>query len=353
MIDSLFVSEFKQFEELYLTDLKRINIISGQNNIGKTSVLEAIFMFYDRGAPDFTLKQFGWRGVNSVNMDPVSLWQPIFNDFDLSKKIIIRVNDSGHEETALFEHDDNYAQVISSNQARRENNVQLSSRVNSQSLKITYKYSNRATGQSTLSINNGQLSLSNKDVRQPNKTATFVSSSTRGMGFYEAERLGLIDIDEGLDHIVNALKIIEPRLKNLSIVPNQNQPLIYGDVGLSKKIPIAYMGEGVSKLLSILVTLATTKRGIVLLDEIENGIHYSLFPKVWEVIENMAERYNCQLFVTTHSNDVLQGLKEYHEKSDSQNISFTRLDRKGNKVIAKQYSRSMLFTALERLWEVR
>lgn len=52
------------------------------------------------------------------------------------------------------------------------------------------------------------------------------------------------------------------------------------------------MGERITRLLSILVAIASTPDGIVCVDEIENGIHYSLFPKVWEAIETMAKMYS-------------------------------------------------------------
>lgn len=57
--------------------------------------------------------------------------------------------------------------------------------------------------------------------------------------------------------------------------------MLYVDIGINKKIPMSFMGDGISRLTSILLAILTTKNGIVFIDEIENGIHYSVQNKIW------------------------------------------------------------------------
>ena len=59
---------------------------------------------------------------------------------------------------------------------------------------------------------------------------------------------------------------------------------IHGDIGLPLLLPIPLMGEGLRRLLSLLLAIANLKDGIVLIDEIENGFHYSVHKKVWQAI---------------------------------------------------------------------
>jgi AAA15 family ATPase/GTPase len=354
VIESIYLDNYKNFKSLQITGLKRLNIFSGQNNTGKTSILEALFMFYDRGSPDSIFKQLSLRGVNSIDLNPSSLWQPMFNDFDLSKKITMKVQGSGIEETAIYSHKNDFNTVVSSNQSSAQYaQPQSSQNLQSQSLHTKYTLRNRSSGESDLFINGGQLSLKVNNLQQAHKEVIFVPSSTKGTGPIDAERLGKIDIEGDISVITDSLKIIEPRLKGLSIIPQGQQSIIYGDIGLPKKIPISYMGEGISKLLSTLVTIASSKGGIVCLDEIENGIHYSLFPKIWEIVNDMAKKYNCQLFVTTHSHDALKGLHDFYSSTDENELSFTRLDWIKGKVVPKTYDHSMLFAAMDRDWEVR
>ncbi|MDX8377371.1 MAG: ATP-binding protein [Mariprofundales bacterium] len=354
MIDSVFLDNYKQFKEFEINGLKRINILSGENNTGKTSVLEAVFMFYDRRAPDFTLKQFVWRGVNTVELKADSLWQPLFSNFDLSKKITIKVNDNGNEEKAIYQHIENFNTSLAINPNNTPRNQTFSSsNMLTESLKCSYFYKKKNVGESNLFINSDKLSMNTNKLEKAKKDVAFVHSSARGNLSSDSEKLGKIDVENGLKDITEFLKIIEPRLTSLSIIPNGQQSLIYGDIGLKRKIPISYMGEGITKFLSILVTIATTKNGIICLDEIENGIHYSLFPKIWEILDKMTKTYNCQLFITTHSRDVLHGLNEYYKNSEIKDISFIRLDTINDSIIPKMYDSSMLLTAMEREWEIR
>ncbi|WP_252179459.1 AAA family ATPase [Endozoicomonas sp. 4G] len=245
MITSFSVENLKKFQHLELKDLKRINIISGQNNTGKTSILEALFMFYDRSSPELTLKQYAWRGVNTINFQPSSLWQPLFNDFNLENKIKIKVKDNQASEEAVYEHVNNFNATISrTNQQFDPSQIFSSNNALTESLKITYKSGKRNAGEANLFIQSGQLSLNVKNLNETPKQAVFVGSSSKGNTLEDAERLGRIDIEVGLDEITNYLRVLEPKLKSLSIVPHAQQPLIYGDIGLSRKIPISYMGEG-------------------------------------------------------------------------------------------------------------
>ena len=65
--------------------------------------------------------------------------------------------------------------------------------------------------------------------------------------------------------------------------------MIWGDIGLPELIPLPVMGEGMTKIASLVLAIATAKGGIVLVDEIENGLHHSVLPKVWETVDRAAQ----------------------------------------------------------------
>lgn len=360
LINSLFLENYKNFTGLELNELSRVNVISGQNNTGKTSILESLFMFYDRGSPDLFLKLLALRGINTIELTPNHLWVHYFNSLDISKRIKIKINDSGHITTATYSHDKSMVQSTSIEQANKNlqhNSIQTNTDINNynDSFRSIFHLENKSTGETRFQIINNQLNLEFKNLEPSRKLVSYVPSSTRGMNNSDADKLGKIDIEQGLDNIVKYLKIIEPKLNSLSIIPQAQQFTVYGDIGLKRKIPLSLMGEGISKLLSILVSISTTPSGIVCIDEIENGIHYSLFPKLWNIITRISVDYNCQLFITTHSNDVLKGLYIADKESPtiSNNVSFYRLDNKNNLIKPKHYTGSMLFSAIDREWEVR
>lgn len=367
MLEKITLENYKSFSKLELNELKRVNFIAGQNNIGKTSILESIFLFYDRGAPDVFFKLIALRGIPAFELTPSNLWIPYFNNLDISKVMRIEVNDSGHISEAIYKHIKSNTQSLSLDNYSAPNysnlswgNIQTSQNKNNLSdiLSCSYKEkkpSTKSLGEAQFSIDGGQLNLNFNDFKNPNKRVTFVLSSSKGASQADAERIGKIDIEQGLDKIIGYLKVIDSSIKSLSIVMQGQQPIIYCDTGLQRKVPLSFMGEGVSKLLSIIAAILTTQSGIVCIDEIENGIHYSLFPDVMKIIVEAAKENNCQIFITTHSNDVLKGLHIASKENLSveKNISFYRIDKKNNKIMPKHYTSSMLFSAIDRDWEVR
>ena len=78
--------------------------------------------------------------------------------------------------------------------------------------------------------------------------------------------------------------------------------------------------------------LAHAKDGVLLVDEIENGIHYSVQPDLWRVVFEMATRLNVQVFATTHSYDCIKAFEEAARESEEEGV-LVRLARKGDRTI--------------------
>ena len=123
--------------------------------------------------------------------------------------------------------------------------------------------------------------------------------------------------------MTKALRIVEPRLQSVEDISASGNPMIWGDVGLSELVPLSAMGEGMTHIARIVLAISSAPGGIVLVDEIENGIHHSIMTKVWAVVAEAAKQFDTQVFATTHSfecfeaaHDTLKG--EWH---------FHRLDR--------------------------
>jgi AAA15 family ATPase/GTPase len=74
MIQKIAINNFKHLSELTLEQVTPITIIGGKNNTGKTTLLEALFMFYDRAHPEVILRHRHWRGVNVIDLSPYRLW---------------------------------------------------------------------------------------------------------------------------------------------------------------------------------------------------------------------------------------------------------------------------------------
>jgi len=222
-----------------------------------------------------------------------------------------------------------------------------------ESLEFAYYINDKKVGESNLTLDGHKLGIHIKNREKALKKVRFIASGTQRNLIEDSAMFGQLDIYGHTDSITNVLKIIEPNLKSLTTISQGDNVLIYGDIGLSRKIPVSHMGEGTAKLLSIILGIATNKNGMVLIDEIENGWHYSLLPDILKAIYTMAKNYNCQIIATTHSYEIKKSLLKGLSSDDFSDVAYIRLDREKDCIKPKIYESSMLIAALERGWETR
>jgi hypothetical protein len=153
--------------------------------------------------------------------------------------------------------------------------------------------------------------------------------------------------------ILPALRMIEPHLVRLSSPPLAGESVIHGDIGLSRLVPLPFMGEGIRRLLSIVLAIANAPGGVVLIDEIENGLHYSVMKDVWKAIALAARQMDVQVFATTHSWECVLHAHEGFSEGDVYDLRLYRLDRNDGRIDVVSYDRDMIETALGTGLEVR
>ena len=99
------------------------------------------------------------------------------------------------------------------------------------------------------------------------------------------------------------------------------------------------------------------KNGILLIDEFENGLHYSIQEKVWKLIFDLSEQLHIQVFATTHSWDCIESFAKVAKERKEEGV-LVRLERSsmiGNegKIVAIEYDEDQLFTMTKANFEVR
>jgi len=347
MIDSLTIKNFKKNNYLKLTNMGKITIIGGKNNSGKTTVLESLYLLYNRELPKTILDIYFSHGVK-VTFTNDTFWAPLFNCYNMENEIKINVRYDGQSESL---------EIKRSNDVSTKVSLKNPEVVTKRLLDFIYTKNDKKIGVAhsfidSSTIGNGSTIKTNWEKPINNiKKISYICPRLDYNPNEIATKFGEIDISGGTSELVEALKIIEPKIKSLSSVSHGNYSLIYGDVGIGRKIPLSFMGEGTAKLFSIILAIVTTRDGIVLIDELENGIHYSLFPKLWELLVKLSspDKFNCQIILTTHSYELLNSLK--YELSDKTNnsISYIRIDDN----IAVTYDNEVLLNSLDNELEVR
>jgi hypothetical protein len=169
-----------------------------------------------------------------------------------------------------------------------------------------------------------------------------------------AERLGNLRKLRKQQILVDALKILEPRLSDIDVVVERGEPTIQGDIGLDRLVPLPYMGDGMTRLADIVLAAAGHARdGVLLVDEIENGLYHSILPKVWQAIGQVAREANTQVFATTHSRECIVAAQTAFCESQYDDFRLHRLEQIDGTIQAVTYTPDQLEAAIEMGLEVR
>lgn len=106
-------------------------------------------------------------------------------------------------------------------------------------------------------------------------------------------------------------------------------------------------------VLGIALALVNAKDGIVLIDEFENGIHYSVQKELWQIVFRLADRLNVQVFATTHSWDCIEGFQKAAQENKQEEGMLIRLSLKKDEIIATTYDEEDLAVVTKQGIEVR
>jgi hypothetical protein len=160
--------------------------------------------------------------------------------------------------------------------------------------------------------------------------------------------------DEGI--VLRALHTIEPAIERIaSVGTNKRSPWRDGHGGIvmmvaGQRVPVGSLGDGIWRLLGIALSLARARGGVLLVDEIDTGLHYSVLVDMWRLVFETARSLDVQVFATTHSRDCYEALAAVTEPGRNE-ISLQRIER--GKVDAIAFSELEIRQAAERGLEVR
>lgn len=153
--------------------------------------------------------------------------------------------------------------------------------------------------------------------------------------------------------VISALRLIDKRVSGVAFVEDISKgrgsdnriPLVKLD-GLDEPLPLKSMGDGINRLFHIIVALVNARNGLLLIDEFENGLHWSVLPKVWDIVFQLSERLNVQVFATTHSRDCIEGFDSAWNNYPTLG-AFFRLEANNGAVKVREYTSETLSDAIE------
>lgn len=361
MIRSFQIENFKLFENFDIDGLARVTILGGRNNVGKSSLLEALFLYHDRLNPKMSLRHMSWRGIRRYASDVQSFFAPLFYRFDASRVLCLEAHDGEHarrvEISVVVSGRLRRAQLHTVDEPPGRSAVHTSDTadVAGDVLKVIYLQDGREVNSGVIRLEAAELSLKleHEPEGSPGIVAVYIGTRMQSSPQEDAERLGALDLRGEAQVVVDFLKTLDPEIRSLSVIPVGGASLVHADVGLGKKIPVYFLGDGVTRLLAVVLGMAHARGGVLLLDDLDSGLHHSVLSKVWVALAEACQRFDCQLIATTHSYSCLKAAQSGLRDLLDPDFVYIRLDPTDTGIKPVSYTFDQLGAAIELDLEVR
>lgn len=368
LLKSLEIRNFRAFRHLRVNTLGRVNLIVGKNNSGKTCMLEALRLYARRGSPDVIREILESRDENQLPTS-AEVVEPE------SQALNLRYLFYGRKEVG-----------------REGDTIQIGPAENSQdTLSLSLIWQRQQAGEDGLirfvplkpeeydTVDNpilgiltqlgSQFTVTRRATRYLERRliSPVPSDATEIASIYvpangpTKEQIALWrdrSVVEGKrKYVLQALRIIQDDVEDVDLVSNQEFKRERTPIVKLKEtesfIPLRSLGEGMNRLFVVALGLVNAQNGILLIDEVESGLHYSAQPDLWRLVLQLARELNIQVFATTHSKDCILAFNKATKEFAEEDGVLIRLGRKGEDVVTTLFDEEELEIANQQSIEVR
>ncbi len=369
MIQSIEIKGYRGFSHFEIGGLGRVNLLVGKNNSGKTSVLEVLDLLASGGDPNALWRIISRRGERTYT-DTTS--RRAESEFEVNHLF------HGHELRIGAEFS-----VRSKNQSPpRSLRCTVAESTNETKI-LPFPESDEPTFSHIVLELSGApkppvpaLALTSRgglrgDAFEPlvrRSQRRFVAEGSKSY-FISTESLSFdaltlmwnqIALTDAQARVVKALRFIEPKIQD--IAPQIVSPYSYANnrggfivkmEGIDQPIPIGSLGDGTWRILALAIALSQAKDGILLVDEIDTGLHHTVMADMWRLIAETAKELNVQVFATTHSYDCVHSLSVicHADVTKDSQVTLQRIDPSKKRAIP--FTEAEIRMAAERQIEVR
>lgn len=373
LMDSFEVENFRSLKHLKLEKLARVNLLVGKNNSGKTSVLESIYALTGISTPVWLESITRERELSLINIDFLQLFyrlnstesiklkaeywsQPSPESYRMWLSVELQAKPSLAQEVA--EEPEWSSEESSQQQAQSETlgiELKTDSMIDSAYYEISLKEGRTFPRLALRESQSGSLHISKniRGARLFRSRVSYVSSHPRLRNYNASiEQLKIIKADEEL---VDVLKQVDSRIERIELVGGG----VYFNLGIDfpNLLPASLMGEGIQRLLLIASIIISRAGGLVLIDELDNGLHYSVLRVLWKAILYAANKHDVQIIATTHSAEAIRHLTWVlnDEKNNYRDdvAAYTLIRAKDDTVRSFRYNYEQLEFAMDNDIEVR
>lgn len=331
MIRSIQIERFRCFRSLEARDWARVNVVVGDNGAGKTSLLEAIF-FALGASSELGVRFRQQRGLEGsfagqTRRIEEALWKDLFFQQDWSVPLSVTLSGDGPEarSVSVFRSAPHLSLPISDSPALPFSEAVTEQRTGS----VTFVWTDANGREHVVKpvVTKGRIEFPATEEEVPDffyyPSGLQLSSTEVAQRFSDMRRAG------GLPLFERAFVDAFPWISDVQVEVVANAPVLYATDSLRKiRLPLALMSGAVTRLTSILLSMASRQDGVILVDELENGVFYGKHVAMWRALLAFAREYNTQLFTTTHSREWLEALVQA-AGDDVGDLALWRLERNG------------------------
>ncbi|HUT94770.1 MAG TPA: AAA family ATPase [Thermoguttaceae bacterium] len=329
MLTTLELERYRGFERYRLSGLTRVNLLVGKNNCGKTSLLEAVHLIVSGGDPR-VLNSTAWHrgevvytagGREEYRQEGFPCVSHFFHGHELrvGAYFAVRSSDGFGEVTVRVVEvyvPDEILERAYRNQGLDTLDTSLGIRFEgsaafvageSQGLPVS------AEGVFLPGVVYGPGRVSPSERREVARVLFIAPDSLepRSMG----AMWNRVISERRESEVIRAMRILAPDLTDIFFLSGENAYRHGGHAGIlaafegtQHRHPLGSHGDGMRRLLALSLSLTQAEGGVLLVDEIDTGLHYSIMGDMWRLVTEAARRSNVQVFATTHSSDCVRGL---------------------------------------------
>ncbi|MEK7990262.1 MAG: AAA family ATPase [Thiotrichaceae bacterium] len=322
LLEYIEIKNFKCFDNFKTEGFKRVNLIGGKNNVGKTALMEACYVnVYAQHIKGFL---FALNGIKFMR-ENINI---LDNNQNLSTLGFVKQNIKNF--------------IEQSNQIFTQTNVNLAS-YNIEEKEGIKLYIFELKGQN-IKVNVNEFSF--EVIAIENIDFIYNSGMSNRKMIINYSAIQKQDEEPRLNTLLNEF---DSRIQTFKIIDEKPQCKINDNY-----LEISEFGDGLKHLISIVTSLYKTQNGYLFIDEIDNGIHYTMLDKLWETVLTLAKQQNVQVFATTHSKECIESYYRAAKKLEEQDVTYIRVSRlKNGKIKAGVHDYELFEHSTEQNNEVR
>jgi energy-coupling factor transporter ATP-binding protein EcfA2 len=347
MIQSLEINGYRCFDRFEMSGLKRVNLLVGKNGSGKTSILEALYVLSAGGRgevwPSILNRRGEWPRASNRPLQQYLCHLFPGHVLTAGSKFTVSAKNSDLSEAITCDwrelSPDELNDQYGYKSARPLRILIMRLRANGAETTAAIIPSDISTIKYTYLGPLSDSALHAKYLTPYSPKAEELITWWNNIALTPNEQL-----------VLQALRFLDPRIEGIA---PEYEASVFGWfkvklIGQDLPVPIGSLGNGMSRMLAIAVAITQCKKGILLVDEIDSGLHYTALGDMWKLVGQTAENLDVQVFATTHSHDCVRSLAGIaHDGS----VTIQRIE--AGRPAAVAYSENQVRVAAEHDIEVR